>query len=250
MERRNASFLMVGDNPRFAIYFAPDSAGPLWRFGSACLGYDAELGTGCDLLVPAGWAEPEWRERTHEPRRYGFHATLKAPFHLCEEWRERDLLLAFDAFAAEQRSFVLEGMRVRALSHFIALTPVGETGDVVDLAAACVRAFDRFRAPLSENDLARRLTAPLTERQKAYLAAWGYPYVMEEFRFHMTLTGPLVEQELDRAHRALARMYETAVGNGPVAVDSISLFRQDRRDGRFILIRRAPLRAPRSAAAR
>jgi hypothetical protein len=142
------------------------------------------------------------------------------------------------------------GHMMRALSHFIALTPVGETGDVVDLAAACVRAFDRFRAPLSENDLARRLAAPLTERQKAYLAAWGYPYVMEEFRFHMTLTGPLVEQELDRAHRALAQMYETAVGNGPVAVDSISLFRQDRRDGRFILIRRAPLRAPRSAAAR
>ena len=37
----------------------------------------------------------------------------------------------------------------------------------------------------------------LTDRQEALLTQWGYPYVMEEFRFHITLTGALDPAHLD-----------------------------------------------------
>ena len=132
----------------------------------------------------------------------------------------------------------------------MALVPVGETGKISRLAAEAVRNFDALRAPLSEADLARRLFSPLSERQQQYLQEWGYPYVFEDFRFHMTLTGPLVPEECAKAERELKSLFAASVGQGPVAVDSIALFRQDRRDGRFRIVRRAPLLAPRNAPMR
>ncbi len=235
---------------RFAIYFAPDPASALWRFGSSILSYDASLALGCDPLVPTFWTEDEWWDRTEEPRRYGFHATLKAPFHLRDGAHEDELFAAFDLFAAQQKPFVIEGLRVCCLGTFVALVPVGETGKISRLAAKAVRNFDALRAPLSEADLARRLSSPLSERQQQYLQEWGYPYVFEDFRFHMTLTGPLVPEECAKAEGELKSLFAACVGQGPVAVDSIALFRQDRRDGRFRIVRRAPLLAPRNAPTR
>jgi putative phosphonate metabolism protein len=235
---------------RFAIYFAPDPASALWRFGSSCMSYDASLALGCDPLIPTFWSEDEWWDRTEEPRRYGFHATLKAPFHLREDVREEELFEAFDEFASVQKPFVIDGLRVACLGTFVALVPVGDVGKLNRLAADSVRAFDKFRAPLSPEDFARRLSGQLTPRQKQYVEEWGYPYVLEEFRFHMTLTGPLASDECLKAERELKSLFAASVGPGPVAIDSIALFRQDRRDGRFRIIRRAPLLAPRNAPVR
>ena len=235
---------------RFAIYFAPDPASALWRFGSSILSYDASLALGCDPLIPSFWSEDEWWDRTEEPRRYGFHATLKAPFHLSDDVHEEDLFDTFDAFAAQQKPFVIEGLRVSCLGHFVALVPIGDVTKLNRLAAESVRAFGKLRAPLSDADIARRLESPLTERQKDHLQTWGYPYVFEDFRFHMTLTGSLPTDECMKAERELKGLFMASVGPGPVAVDSIALFRQDRRDGRFRIVRRAPLLAPRNAPAR
>src|SRR6266436_2078374 len=71
-------------DPRYAIYFVPAPDTALYRFGAGALGYDcftgADMATLDTLPVDAG----AWRELTREPRRYGFHATLKAPFRLAE----------------------------------------------------------------------------------------------------------------------------------------------------------------------
>lgn len=37
--------------------------------------------------------------------------------------------------------------------------------------------------------LARRRERPLSPQQEIYLARWGYPYVLEEFRFHWRANG-------------------------------------------------------------
>jgi hypothetical protein len=222
----------------------------LWRFGSACLSYDAALALGCDPLIPSFFSEEEWWKKTEEPRRYGFHATLKAPFHLADDVHEEDLFDTFDVFAAEKKPFVIEGLRVACLGNFVALVPIGDVTKLNRLAGDSVHAFDKLRAPLSEADIGRRLASPLTDRQKNHLQNWGYPYVFEDFRFHMTLTGTLPPDECLKAERELKGLFLAAVGQGPVAVDSIALFRQDRRDGRFRIARRAPLPAPRNAAAR
>ena len=70
------------DYPRYAIYYVPAPDSDLDRFGAQLLGYDAFSGE--DLPLPDGIlpAAPDWHDLTSDPRKYGFHATLKAPMSL------------------------------------------------------------------------------------------------------------------------------------------------------------------------
>ena len=104
---------------------------------------------------------------------------------------EADLIESFDRFAATPRAIPVITPVVRAISSFIAVVPEAPVPALSQLADDCVTEFERFRAPLSDHDRQRRLKSPLTPRQIEHLDRWGYPYVFEEFRFHMTLTGSL-----------------------------------------------------------
>jgi len=112
--------------------------------------------------------------------------------------------------------------------------------DLQQFAADCVSAFDCFRAPLTQEDRARRNPAKLTPRQRDYLDRWGYPYVMEEFRFHMTLTGRL---DTTRREPILAMLQARFAGLGieRIAVDRLVLFRQNDNASRFRIIGQWPL---------
>jgi putative phosphonate metabolism protein len=222
--------------PRYAIYYAPAADSPLWRFGSATLGYDALTGADIPFAVPAGCDAASWPERTADPRRYGFHATLKAPFELAAGRSEGQLRAFTHNYAAGLDHVPLAGLAVTALGPFIALTPSRESEALQRFAFALVQAFEPFRAPLSEADMARRLKSPLTPAHRAYLEAYGYPYVGDAFRFHMTLTGSLPPDAVAPTRQALAQAYAEAVPGGPVAIDRITLFRQDTRESRFRLL--------------
>ncbi len=178
----------MADSPRYAIYYAPESGSALDRFGAHLLGYDAYRGD--ELPFPDGIV-PDWRELTQDPRKYGFHATLKAPISLADGKTETELLAACASFAEASRPIPIITPVVNAISDFIAIVPGERSAQLESLAADCVRAFDSFRTPLTTEDRARRNPSKLTPRQCDYLDHWGYPYVMEEFRFHMTLTGRL-----------------------------------------------------------
>lgn len=222
--------------PRYAIYYAPAADSPLWRFGSATLGYDTLSGEDIPFAVPPGCDAATWPELTAEPRRYGFHATLKAPFELAPG-RSEDQLRAFTHnYAAGLDHVPLSGLSVTALGPFIALTPAQESEALQRFAFALVQAFEPFRAPLSEADMARRLKSPLTPAHRAYLEAYGYPYVGDAFRFHMTLTGSLPRDAVAQTRQALALAHAQAVPAGPVAIDRIALFKQQTRDSRFRLL--------------
>src|SRR5215468_10868409 len=69
---------MTHFGPRYAIYFAPAPESSLWRFGSATIGYNAASGRDIPATPPVGYEHAVWDRLTEEPRRYGFHATLKA----------------------------------------------------------------------------------------------------------------------------------------------------------------------------
>jgi putative phosphonate metabolism protein len=225
---------------RYAIYFAPPPEAALWRFGSQVIGYDAE--TGAEIAGPDGLAlPPDWPALTEEPRRYGFHATLKAPFQLGGGCSEADLLEAARLLAARRAAFVVPRLEVALLGSFVALVPAAPSEALDELAADCVRSFDHLRAPMSPEDRQRRLKAGLSERQTAYLDAWGYPYVFEEFRFHMTLTGSLPPERRDATRALLAEAYEGLAPGLPV--EGVALFRQDDRAGRFRILARLPFAA-------
>lgn len=193
---------------RYAIYFVPDPATELYRFGASVLGYDAYTGNDIPFIRNAA---PDWVDKTCQSRAYGFHATLKPPFRVVEGPVASDLEAALDGFAKSQSRIDVGPLEVRSLGSFIALVPVAPCAALVQLAGACVQHFDYFRVPLSGQDRARRLTAPLTQSQMINLDRWGYPYVFDDFQFHMTLTGPLVEDD-----RAQALQWLTAeFASGP-----------------------------------
>jgi hypothetical protein len=110
------------------------------------------------------------------------------------------------------------------------------------LHSACVRAFDPFRAPLSAADLERRRKAPLSPEQDARLVEWGYPYVFEDFRFHMTLTGAIRDEGLrNRVLTALKSHF--ALESGPHRFDGVAIFKQPDRHAPFEILQRFAFRA-------
>jgi putative phosphonate metabolism protein len=228
--------------PRYAIYFATARGDVLDRFGAGLLGYDAWTGEDLPFSPDITGAEPDWRELTEDPRKYGFHATLKAPIALAEGKTEAELLTACAAFAEKPHRIPIIVPVVDAISGFIAVIPKERSIELKQLAADCVVDFDAFRAPLTAEDRARRNPARLSERQRDYLDRWGYPYVMEEFRFHMTLTGRIESPRRERVTSMLRdRFARTDLER--LAVDAIALFRQDDATSRFRTVDRWQLRA-------
>jgi putative phosphonate metabolism protein len=218
--------------PRYAIYFAAGSDSALSRFGAELLGYDAYTGNELPFPADASQLAPDWRDITADPRKYGFHGTLKAPMALAPARTEAELLAACAAFAGETRTIPVIRPVVDAISGFIAVIPAEPIGALQELAADCVRAFDGFRTALTAEDRARRRPEKLSERQRDYLDRWGYPYVMEEFRFHMTLTGRL-EAERRSPILQMLRARFAALGLDALAIDRIALFKQDDAGARF-----------------
>jgi putative phosphonate metabolism protein len=229
------------DIARYAIYFAPPPESPLWRFGSAVLGYDAASGEDAPHRALPGIAPAEWPALSAEPRVYGFHATLKAPFRLAAGMRREDLFEALQDLAPRQPPVILEGLAVTTIGSFVALTPIGETGEVDALALRVTSETDVVRAPLNEAELQKRLKAPLTERQRAQLERFGYPYVGEDFRFHMTLSGSLPAERVGPVAEALRAAYAQDVPPGPVAIDALAVFEQPEAGARFRITERFAL---------
>jgi len=230
---------VMANFPRYAIYYASAPGSALDRFGAAMLGYDAY--GGCDLPFPDG-VPPDWRDLTEDPRKYGFHATLKAPMTLADGKTEADVTAACEAFAGAPRPIPIIEPVVDSISGFIAVIPATPSAELQQLAAEATREFDSFRAPLTPEDRARRNPAKLSPRQCDYLDRWGYPYVMEEFRFHMTLTGRL---EASRRETVMAMLRErfAQIDLARLAIDRIALLRQESATSRFAIIGHWPLRA-------
>jgi putative phosphonate metabolism protein len=226
---------------RYAIYLAPGADTSLWNFGCRVLGRDAERGAEVPALAPDRIDPELWRQWTQAPRRYGFHGTLKAPFALAADRDEAGLLAAVGAFAAAYTGFVMPPLKVAALGPFVALVPHEESQDLIHLAGASVETFESFRAPLTSEALARRLSVPLTDRQRQHVERWGYPYVFADFRFHMTLTGSLPQDEVARVTEGLAALYAREVGKEP-AQASLALFVEPHPHAPFQLLRRFALR--------
>jgi putative phosphonate metabolism protein len=218
--------------PRYAIYYVAAPGSDLDRFGSQLLGYHAFSGE--DLPFPADIEQtvPDWQELTRDPRKYGFHATLKAPLSLTRGRTEAELLAACASFADTPRRIPVIRVVINSISDFIAVVPAEPSAELKQLAADCVSEFDLFRAPLTPEDRARRNPSALTPRQCEHLDRWGYPYVMQDFRFHMTLTGRLSAERHEPVLTMLRNRF-LALGLTTLAIDRIAVFRQDDANARF-----------------
>lgn len=221
---------------RYAIYYAPRD-GDLSAFAASWLGWDADRGQRVahpQLAVPMPISE-----MTASPRKYGFHGTIKPPFVLAEDFSAEDLHAALDNLTTGFAPISLPGLKLTALGRFLALTIDGDSKSLTSLAALTVQKLDRFRAPPTEAELNRRRTKNLTARQEELLAEWGYPYVMDQFKFHLTLTGKLPKSMVEETRDALGAVLIPLLPK-PLIVQDLCLF-GEATDGMFYLIKRFEL---------
>ena len=261
---------------RYAIYYAPPTDSPWWEAGSHWLGRCAATGKALNQPRVPGFSIEAFAALTAAPRRYGWHATLKAPFVLAPGVFVNQLCAALEDLAGALAPFDMPALRVRRLDDFLALVPTPialhapEAGSAVRSAACpppaaqapplpaqnalpihllegiarvCVQEFASLSAPLSGAELERRRRAPLTPAQDALLARWGYPYVMEEFRFHCSLTGSLKGLESTQI-QVLQNAAEGVFHSLPVSrFDSLALFEEPAQGADFRLVQHFRMRA-------
>lgn len=223
---------------RYAIYVMPE--GVLARFGADWLGWDAQAGRPTVHPKIDGLPRP-LDEITATPRKYGLHATIKPPFRLAEGRPPAGLMADLAALCDRLEPVTLQGLALARLGGFLALVPEGPTDALNTMARQVVTVLDQHRAPLTEAELARRRKARLTPVQETLLARWGYPYVLEEFRFHITLTGNLPRPEAEAVAAALTPHLGPLLPH-PFVIGSLCLMGED-GEGLFHLIHRYPLGA-------
>jgi putative phosphonate metabolism protein len=215
---------------RYAIFYAPPTTSPLWLRAAQWLGRDAAGGI---LSADIPGIDPARRlALTESARRYGFHATMKAPMVLPEHQTVSELDANLTQFGLTHWPVSIGTVAPRLLGDFLALMPVEQPDELTDLAAEVVKTFEPFRAPLDAADRNRRLNAELTERQVRLVERYGYPYVLEQFLFHMTLTDRLVNDDRD-AVIAAATQWFAPVLDKPVIVDRLTLFHEPQRGAVF-----------------
>ena len=222
---------------RCAIYFAPPPESPWGEAGSQWLGRCTATQRSLPLPSIGGVEAKVHSALIAEPRRYGWHATLKAPFELASDQSAEALLAEVETYCRNRSPFSAT-LKVSALGDFLAFTLAEPSADMRVLHEDCVRRFDHFRAPLSDFDLARRRRAAMTPEQDARLVTFGYPWIFEDFRFHMTLTGR-IRNEAERTRVLAALEQHFAACEGPHVFGGLALFFQPDRDSNFIVLGRS-----------
>jgi hypothetical protein len=211
---------------RHAVYFAPAVESRWWQFGAAWLGRDDRSAEPAVATACASVPADERSAWTATPRRYGFHATLKAPMRLADGVSEADLIGRVQDLARTLSSVRLSPLALAARDGFVALVPssIQVRQAVAAIEAACVQALDDLRAPLSANELSARRSAGLDAEANAMLVRWGYPWVLQRFRMHITLTGLLTAPQRERVIAALTPQIAALDDAEPLSLDRLCVF--------------------------
>ena len=223
---------------RFAVYYVPEAISQLGTLGNHWLGWSISDGEFVDRLTDP-LVPKDIANITKRAQKYGFHGTLKPPMRLKAEFGQTEFLSALRQLAADQRPFTISEMRVKLIGNFLAITPSAPCPLLDQLATNLVIGLDGLRQPPDELEIAKRSSVGLTKQQHLLLKKWGYPYVLEEFRFHLTLSDAL-DQNRSTAILNAARTIFSAATQSPVRVSDVAAVGES-ETGMFHLIERVPL---------
>jgi hypothetical protein len=217
---------------RYAIYFCPASDTPLGR-----LGHDWLAAAHAPELP--GISTERRNALLVKVRRYGWHATIRAPFTLADDVTYDDVHHAATSVANACASFELP-LHIHRLAGFLALRPCVDSTQPKQLAATCLKALAPLCAPLSGEMMEQR-SAGLDADEITFLRRYGYPYVLDRYRFHLTLSAPATEFE----EQAMRQWLAPRVAELPsTRVDALSICREATPGGAVELIERIPLWIP------
>jgi len=201
---------------RYAIYFTPPHGDPLTLAAESWLGRSAF--TGAASTIPS-----EQEAVTVSARRYGFHATLKAPFRLADGVREAEFVEAFETWATARSPFMGPRLVIAQIDGFFALIPESRHEPLQDFARDIVIDFEPFRAPLTPEDIERRNPERLSSAAREMLETYGYPYVLDQFQFHMTLTDRINDTDAPRMRERLNEHFGALIET-PITISSLAIF--------------------------
>ena len=224
---------------RYAIYYAPPKIDPLADFTASWLGWDANLGEYVSFPKIQSFRH-DISSITNKPRKYGFHGTLKPPFSLKMGMTQEELFVAVGDLAQSIQEFEIERIQLKVINGFIALIPERHSSCLHDMARKCVTELDCFRAEESHEKLEKRRLLGLSKKQEANLTKWGYPFVLDEFRFHLTLSGPLKSHVAKNVMSFLAIELEDIISL-PLQVKELCVFGENHETGNFQIVHRFPL---------
>lgn len=227
---------------RFAIYFVPPPLDSLGHRAAQWLGRDPHTGNASPLVPVGRLTADDVAFHTSSARRYGFHATMKAPFRLADGRSEAELSEALRTFCASEFAFVVPRMKISRIGQFFALMPARPSVEIDAIACKTVMAFERFRAPLNDAETARRQPDKLSAAQLRNLFRWGYPHVLDTFRFHMTLTGQVPDSDHDTVAAALNEWFAPVIRQ-PMHFGSLSLMTEAEPGAPFLVREHCPLGA-------
>ena len=222
---------------RFAVYYLPKVDSQLGTLGNHWLGWSVSDGEFVDRLtdplIPKDIANV-----TKRAQKYGFHGTLKPPMQLKAEFGQTEFLSALRQLISTQRPFTIPEMHVRLIGNFLALTPSAPCHLLDQLATNLVVGLDDLRQPPDESEIAKRASVGLTKQQHLLLKKWGYPYVLEEFRFHLTLSDALHKDRSAALLDAARTIFSTAT-QSPIRISDVAAVGES-ETGMFHLIERVP----------
>lgn len=225
---------------RYAVYYAP-RAGDFANATAAWLGRNCE--TGLALPQPAfeGLSDTLF-SLTTKPRKYGFHGTLRAPFRPADAQDSVSIAAAVAAIAAHLSPARCDGLEVGNPYGFgVAFKPIGDETEILTLAASVVERTDHLRAQLTPEEIAQReRNENLNSRQQKYLHRWGYPMVMEELSFQLTLSNR-VNSEVQIALEAAVALHFEGILPIPFVIEDLCLFGEEAETGMFRLLNRYPI---------
>lgn len=202
---------------RAAVYAAPAPGSTLARLAADWLGRDAFTG---EATRPP---DPRRDPLIADAARYGFHATLRAPFRPRHGDDPAPLAERLATLCVGRPAPVIRSLALGRLGAFFALVPAAPEPALAALEADVLHAFELFRAPLTPDERARRRPEQLAPRERELLDVWGYPFVLDAFRFHMTLTGPVPDAAADGLEAEMARHFAPVLGR-PLRIDGAGLF--------------------------
>ena len=206
---------------RYAIYYTPQPGTPLAAFGRSWFGR-ANDGATLQAFSDAGLANTAAVKPLSASSRYsGLHAVFKAPFCLREGMGPDALKARLISFASRRKQIETGPLTLARAGRYLVLRPINPTPALYWLAAQCVAAFDGFAERTTCATAQQRMN--LNDHQRLLLKSFGDPHVLSEYRFYITLTGPLDAAHLERVSQALWPMLEEICASG-VTVDGLSLF--------------------------
>ena len=188
---------------RYAIYYAPPKESSLEEFGRYWFGWDplnAKLINNkqrINYLNRFGIKNLKNIDKNVLiAKKYGFHGTLIPPFKLNKNYSTNTLFKKTEDIAKKFKKFKFYKFKLKRINNFYAFVQNKKNSNINKISNRLVKELFKFRSPLTKKEIDKRNPSKLSKLQLNILHKWGYPYLMSEFKFHMTLASEVTGNKL------------------------------------------------------